>query len=65
MAIADDTWKHWIPLLEDMLHLADVHGEHKFGIHIDGALIAAHASLGTERQATIHGNSTEQTTDPV
>jgi hypothetical protein len=65
MAIAEDTWQRWLPLLEEMLHLADVHGAHKFGIHIDGAIIAAHASLGTERQATGHDNSSEQTTDPV
>lgn len=65
MAIADDTWRRWIPLLEEMLHLADVHGEHKFGIHIDGAIIAAHASLGTDRLTVVHGNSSEQATDPV
>jgi hypothetical protein len=65
MAIADDTWQRWIPLLEEMLQFADVHGAHKFGIHIDGAIIAAHASLGTERRATGHDNSSDQTTDPV
>jgi hypothetical protein len=46
-------------VLEDILHEADVHREHKFGIHIDAAILAAHATLGTERGVPRHDEQPE------
>jgi truncated hemoglobin YjbI len=59
MTISDETWQRWIAVLEDILHEADVHREHKFGIHIDAAILAAHATLGTERGVPRHDEQPE------
>jgi uncharacterized membrane protein YeiH len=59
MTIADKTWQRWIAVLEDMLHEADVHREHKFGIHIDAAILAAYAALGTERGIPRHDHKSD------
>jgi hypothetical protein len=47
--VTPEVWKQWINVLEDMLHEADVGQASMFAIHIDSAIVAAHAALGTER----------------
>jgi hypothetical protein len=59
MTIADEIWQRWIAALEDMLHEADIHRELKFGIHIDAAILAAHAALGTERGLPRHDEQSD------
>jgi hypothetical protein len=54
MAIADKTWQHWLAVLEDILREADLHREYEFGIHIDAAMLVAHAKLGTDQAISPH-----------
>jgi hypothetical protein len=54
MTISHEKWHRWLAVLEDILHEADVHREYSFGIHIDAAILAVHAKLGTERVAPNH-----------
>lgn len=49
MAISHEKWSGWLAVLEEILHEADVNREFAFGIHIDAAIIAAYAKLGSER----------------
>lgn len=54
MGISHEKWHCWLAVLEDILHEADVHGEHLIGIHINSAIDAVYAKVGTERLVPCH-----------